>query len=135
MAAARLLPENLWKLSKCEEAKHLPHPYKIRRYYTPEEVSVHNIANDCWVSFFHEVYDLTQLIQKHYGTETDPIVKAAGTDISHWFDPKTRDPKVLVSPDSGVIQYYTPNGRYLHIPPPMPDADWNNSFKTPYVYS
>eukprot|EP00826_Nyctotherus_ovalis_P041148 TRINITY_DN4111_c0_g3_i3.p3 TRINITY_DN4111_c0_g3~~TRINITY_DN4111_c0_g3_i3.p3 ORF type:complete len:131 (-),score=46.90 TRINITY_DN4111_c0_g3_i3:504-896(-) len=130
MASAKLLPEKLSKLSKHEDAKHLPPPYKLRRYYTPEEVSAHNTPNDCWVSFFNEVYDLTQLVQKNYGAEVEPITKAAGTDISHWFDAKTRDPKVVVR-ENGAVQYFTPNGRYLHVPPAAPDAQWNNSFGTP----
>lgn len=46
-------------------AKYLPKPYKKRRYYTPYDVSVHNTPNDCWVSFFNEIFDLTELIQKN----------------------------------------------------------------------
>eukprot|EP00826_Nyctotherus_ovalis_P036689 TRINITY_DN3276_c0_g2_i7.p1 TRINITY_DN3276_c0_g2~~TRINITY_DN3276_c0_g2_i7.p1 ORF type:complete len:216 (-),score=56.04 TRINITY_DN3276_c0_g2_i7:136-783(-) len=102
------------------------------RYYTPKEVAKHNTASDCWVSFFYEVYDLTYVIQKHYGPEVDPIVKAAGTDITHWFDEKTREPKTFVSPHSKILEYYLPNGRYLHIPPAEPDSSWSNSFTTPW---
>jgi len=43
-------------------ATHLPKPYKLRRYYTPEEVQAHCTADDCWVSFFSGVYDLTKLL-------------------------------------------------------------------------
>ncbi len=131
MAAAQLLPENFSKLSGEKKAKHLPAPYKLRRYYTPHEVALHSTANDCWMSFFDEVYDLTKLIQKHYGAEVEPIIKAAGTDITHWFDAKTREPKTFVDPQSDVLEYYVPNGRYLHIPPAGPDSDWDNSFSTP----
>ena len=132
MAAAQLLPEKFSKLSDMRKAKHIPPPYKLRRYYTPKEVSVHNTANDCWVSFFDEVYDLTALVQKHYGAEVEPIIKAAGTDITHWFNPKTHNPKSFVSPINNVIEYYTPNGRYLHLPPPGPASDWDNSFSNSY---
>jgi cytochrome b involved in lipid metabolism len=131
MSAAKLLPENFTKPSKEKKAKHLPAPYKLRRYYTPKEVATHNTANDCWVSFFDEVYDLTQLIQKHYGAEVEPLIKAAGIDITHWFDAKTREPKTYVDPFSNITQYYVPNGRYLHIPPAEPDTEWDNSFSTP----
>lgn len=68
-----------------------PAPYTRRRYYTPKEVSHHSTANDCWVSFFNEVYDLTELIQKNYSSLVDPIIKRAGTDITDWFDTITRD--------------------------------------------
>ncbi len=72
-------------------SKNIPAPYKRRRFYTPEEVKKHNTANDCWVSFFNEVYDLTDLIQSNYSKLVDPIIKCAGEDITHWFDPYTKD--------------------------------------------
>ena len=51
---------------------------------------MHNTHNDCWVSLFNKVYDLTKLIHdNHSKAECDPIVLAAGTDITHWFDSKT----------------------------------------------
>ena len=68
--------------------KDLPAPTRKHRYYTPDEVKLHNSANDCYVSIFHEVYDLTRFIQENYSPLMEPIIKAAGTDISHWFDPK-----------------------------------------------
>ena len=75
------------RISKVEQATHIPRPYKLRRFYTPKEVAIHSSADDCWVSFFGQVYDLTQLINKNYQKpECDPIVLAAGTDISHWFN-------------------------------------------------
>lgn len=43
--------------------KFLPKPYKKRRYYNVFELNQHNKANDVWVSFFGQVYDLTKLIQ------------------------------------------------------------------------
>ena len=48
-----------------ELAQYLPKPYKKRRYYTPVDVSVHNTPNDCWISLFNEIFDLTELIQKN----------------------------------------------------------------------
>lgn len=85
----------------------------FRRYYTPYEVAIHNSAEDCWVSFLGKVYDLTQLIQVstcegavaeealarsrqydaatsclfvqvHPGHLAEPIIQAAGNDLSHW---------------------------------------------------
>lgn len=72
-------------------SKNYPPPYKKRRYYTPEETKSHNTANDCWITIFNEVFDLTSLIQNSYSELTDPIVKEAGNDLSHWFDPITKD--------------------------------------------
>lgn len=81
------------------------------RYYTPSEVAAHNSSSDCWVSLLGKVYDLTPLCEEHTGSITrsnasvtmigpctllgnillKPIVTNAGKDISHWFDPKTKD--------------------------------------------
>jgi len=53
-------------LSKTKDNKNLPKPYKIRRYYTDNDVKVHNTSNDCWVVLFNKVYDLTILIQENF---------------------------------------------------------------------
>jgi cytochrome b involved in lipid metabolism len=86
--AARIPDPKFSKPSGIKEAKHLPKPYKMRRYYTPAEVAVHNTADNCWVSFFDEVYDLTLLIQQNCKKSKlcEPLIQAAGTDITHWFD-------------------------------------------------
>ena len=73
--------------------------YRLRRFYLASEVAKHNTADDCWVSIFHQVFDVTQLIQENYKTELcDPIVLAAGTDISHWFDEETGNPNTYLDP-------------------------------------
>ncbi len=38
---------------------YLPKPYKKRRYYIKEELERHNTANDLWICFFNDIYDLT----------------------------------------------------------------------------
>ncbi|XP_070251182.1 cytochrome b5 domain-containing protein 1 isoform X3 [Myotis yumanensis] len=98
-----------------------------RRYFTPVEVAQHNQPDDLWVSYLGSVYDLTPLAQKHKGKGHSrsaagclwvsgsraasidggcafpgdlllkPIVEVAGQDISHWFDPKTKDVGALES--------------------------------------
>ena len=42
--------------------KDLPAPSRKHRYYTPDEVKVHNSANDCYVSIFYEVYDFARAV-------------------------------------------------------------------------
>ena len=72
-----------------KNASHLPKPFKLRRYYTPEEVKLHCTADDCWVSFFNGVYDLTKLLADNMRDQSElcvPIAKIAGQDITHWFD-------------------------------------------------
>ena len=40
---------------------------KRPKYYTPNEVSIHNTLKDLWVSFLGKVYDLTPLCEKNAG--------------------------------------------------------------------
>lgn len=93
------------------------------KYFTPNEVSVHNTADDLWVSFLGKVYNLTPLCEKYKGKYfintaicvcnfsehnnidntfcfvlilkgdvlLKPIIQSAGKDISHWFNPKTKE--------------------------------------------
>jgi cytochrome b involved in lipid metabolism len=73
-----------------EYKRNLPARYKLRKFYLPLEVAEHNAADNCWVSLFNKVFDLTQLIAENsHSTLCDPIVLAAGTDISSWFDDNT----------------------------------------------
>ena len=37
------------------------------KYYTANEVSIHNTLKDIWVSFLGKVYDLTPLCKKYAG--------------------------------------------------------------------
>ncbi|CAD8058259.1 unnamed protein product [Paramecium primaurelia] len=104
--------------------QYLPKDYKRRAYYTPYDVSVHNTANDLWVSFFGKVWDLTQLVQENISSKLcEPLIKIAGSDISYWFDKQTGEPRKQVDINTGLITYYCPQGRYLHIPSSDPCGD------------
>jgi hypothetical protein len=77
--------------------KDLPPQYRIRRFYLPTEIGNHSTNDDCWVSLFNQVYDLSKLIAENFDSPLcDPIVIAAGADITHWFDPVTREPKTFI---------------------------------------
>ncbi|XP_077991475.1 cytochrome b5 domain-containing protein 1-like [Glandiceps talaboti] len=103
------------------------------KYYTPSEVAVHNTLKDCWVSFLGKVYDLTPLCEKYQGDVLlKPIVASAGKDISHWFDAKIKDIRTHIDPTTGCKIAYTPNGRFIHIPPSCPRTDWANDFGRPW---
>jgi hypothetical protein len=133
------------KLSNTTKDKHIAKPYRLKRYYTATDVAVHNTANDVWVSFFNEVFDLTKLLQENHECEyyvftlpyiiaplIDPIVKNAGKDISWWFDPVTRDPKTCIDPNAGLKAFYLPMGRYLHVPSADPTVqDQQADFSIP----
>lgn len=38
-----------------------------RRYYMPSEVAQHNTPEDCWLSWFGEIYDLSPVLEQHCG--------------------------------------------------------------------
>jgi len=108
----------------------IPKEYKLQRYYTPADVAKHSVAHDCWVSFFGNVYDLTPLLAQYDGPLAQPIIKAAGGDISHWFDEKTGQPKTHVDPETGLEEIYCPWGRYIHVPPQGPESNWATNYNT-----
>lgn len=90
------------------------------KYYTPEEVALHNNADDCWVSIYEKVYELTSLIAENRGILADPITKSAGSSISHWFKADTKDIKTFIDPERNIRMPYTPYGRFIHVPSPNP---------------
>lgn len=72
-------------------SKYMPKPLKKRRYYINSELSAHCTANDLWVSFFGDIYDLTHLVQSNISSSlVEPLINSAGTEITHWFDQKTK---------------------------------------------
>ena len=105
---------------------------KRRRFYTPAEVALHNCAEDCWVSIFNKVYDLTEFIGKNRGPLAQPIIQAAGSDISHWFDEATSNVRVHVDEDTDLELPYIPMGRFLHVPPAAPTSSWRTNFGSPW---
>ena len=89
---------------------------------TPAEVAKHNRADDLWVSSYGKVYNLTALVAENPGHLVQPIIDAAGTDISHWFDPVTKTVKTWIDPETEFETPFTPMGVFLHCPPPTPTA-------------
>eukprot|EP00163_Fabomonas_tropica_P034898 TRINITY_DN9961_c0_g1_i1.p1 TRINITY_DN9961_c0_g1~~TRINITY_DN9961_c0_g1_i1.p1 ORF type:complete len:234 (+),score=32.41 TRINITY_DN9961_c0_g1_i1:81-782(+) len=107
--------------------------HMIRRdFYTPAEVARHSDPSDCWVSLLGRVYDLTFLIRDNAGNLDRPILEMAGKDISHWFDPETGDIRYHIEPTSLVRTPYTPQGRFIHIPPDFPCSKWATDFGEPW---
>ncbi|XP_074479835.1 cytochrome b5 domain-containing protein 1 isoform X1 [Sebastes fasciatus] len=103
------------------------------RYFTPSEVAAHNTAADLWVSFLDRVFDLTPLMNQHHGDALLlPIMECAGKDISCWFDPETKDVLKYVDPLTNCVRYYTPRGRFVHVPPAGPRSDWASDIGEPW---
>lgn len=82
-----------------------------------------------------------------------PILERAGADISAWFDPRTGDvsengpirrrllappphlPSQIrrcVDPLTHCVRYYTPRGRFVHVPPAGPSSDWDTDLGQPW---
>jgi len=98
-----------------------------RRYYSPAEVSAHASPDDLWVSFHGSVYNLTTLIKANEGPLVQPVIKVAGSDISHWFSAETGDLKTYTDPVTNLQRPYCPMGRFLHVPPAEPVGDWDTT--------
>lgn len=104
----------------------------VRLYYTPYEVAKHNTPSDCWVSFLGEVHDVSKLLKENGPLLCTPLIKAAGTDISHWFDSRTKGVRTHVDPVTNLIRPYCPQGRFIHVPPSEPLSNWATDFRTPW---
>jgi len=102
----------------------------IQRYFTPAEVAQHERADDLWVSFFHHVYDLTPLIAQNKGSLVQPLLDAAGTDITHWFSPKSKDLRSHIDDKTELRAPFLPMGNLLHAPPPEASANWATDIGT-----
>lgn len=58
-----------------------------KTYFLPEEVSIHNTSQDCWLIIFGVVKNVTLLVEEFRGMNSiNPIVEEAGRDVSHWFE-------------------------------------------------
>ena len=44
----------------------------------------------------------------------EPLIQAAGTDITSWFDEKTKEPRSFINA-KGETEHYIPKGKYLHL--------------------
>ena len=105
---------------------------KILVYYTTEEVAEHNSAEDCYVIIGQLVYDLTALIVEYRGPLAEPLIAAAGENISHWFDLGTLNVKTFVHPEYNIRVPYTPMGRFVHVPPSEPVSSWSTNIVNPW---
>uniref|UniRef100_T1J0V1 Cytochrome b5 domain-containing protein 1 n=1 Tax=Strigamia maritima TaxID=126957 RepID=T1J0V1_STRMM len=104
-----------------------------KRYFTPNEVLLHNSTSDLWVSFLGKVCNLTKVCQEYKGSDLlKPIKAFAGKDVSMWFNPKSGELKTHIDQDTGLRQPCFPHGRFVHGPPPYPASDWSTDFGLPW---
>ncbi|KAF7994574.1 hypothetical protein HCN44_004046 [Aphidius gifuensis] len=85
-------------------------------FYLPSEVVIHNKPDDCWVSYFGGVYDLTKFCNEADDEDViKPIIANAGKDISHWFDHGKNDIKYQLDESSGDVVICCPHGKIPNI--------------------
>jgi cytochrome b involved in lipid metabolism len=60
-------------------------------YFLPDEVAIHNKAEDCWLSCLGGVYDLTEYVTRTSRSLISKyLVAHGGKDVSHWFYARVR---------------------------------------------
>lgn len=109
----------------------------MRQFFTTKEVRDHAFADDAYVSLNGKVLDLTPLIQKYlqrpkYAFLVQPLIEAAGTDISHWWDSDSDDMRTCVDENTGMRSYNQPHGRFAHVPTNYPDSNIDIEYDIPW---
>ncbi|GBG92056.1 hypothetical protein CBR_g54311 [Chara braunii] len=113
------------KTRRWEQEEAVPPPPKI--FFLPSEVAQHVSFDDAWVSLLGHVFDPTKLVRDDGSFLSQTLCKNAGRDITHWFDPATENVKTYVDPVCNLTCFYTPQGRFIHVPPSLtPTTTWKN---------
>jgi hypothetical protein len=95
----------------------IPTEHVFRVVYTKADVEAHCTPDDCWVVCFGNVIDATPIVRQNPGPPTAAIVANAGGDVTHWFDPVTRDIRTFIDPLSSLPTPLWPtNDPLLHCP-------------------
>ena len=103
--------------------QNMPKEFARKRYYTLADVKRHCRSVDIWVVLFDQVLDLTKTCQTNFTSSLcKPLFDYAGKEVSHWFSRKTGEPKTRINPDTGVKEFYFPDGRFLHCPDSSPET-------------
>ncbi|KAM4744083.1 cytochrome b5 type B isoform 2-T2 [Anableps anableps] len=55
------------------------------KYYTLEDIRVHNMSNDTWLIIHNKVYDITSFLEEHPGGE-EVLLEQAGADATESFE-------------------------------------------------
>ncbi|XP_063677975.1 cytochrome b5 domain-containing protein 1-like isoform X1 [Bolinopsis microptera] len=73
--------------------------------------------------------DKTEMTKLHQINNAESLECFAEIDKKSDFDPQIR---THIDGKTGCEVPYTPQGRFIHIPPPYPSASWANDFGTPW---
>lgn len=55
------------------------------KYYTLEEIRIHNMSSDTWLIIHDKVYDITGFLEEHPGGE-EVLLEQGGTDATESFE-------------------------------------------------
>ncbi|CAJ1049618.1 cytochrome b5 [Xyrichtys novacula] len=55
------------------------------KYYTLEDIRIHNLSNDTWLIIHDKVYDITTFLEEHPGGE-EVLLEQAGADATESFE-------------------------------------------------
>ncbi|KAG7230459.1 hypothetical protein INR49_024568 [Caranx melampygus] len=55
------------------------------KYYTLEQIRLHNMSNDTWLIIHDKVYDITSFLEEHPGGE-EVLLEQAGADATESFE-------------------------------------------------
>ncbi|XP_070684522.1 cytochrome b5 type B [Pempheris klunzingeri] len=55
------------------------------KYYTSEEIRVHNMSTDTWLIIHNKIYDITCFLEEHPGGE-EVLLEQAGADATESFE-------------------------------------------------
>lgn len=55
------------------------------KYYTLEDIRMHNMSNDTWLIIHDKVYDITSFLEEHPGGE-EVLLEQAGADATESFE-------------------------------------------------
>jgi hypothetical protein len=77
---------------------------------------------DCWVSAHGTIFDLTPLLSAEagFGTLCDPLIAAAGGDVSHWFDAVAPSPASQADAAAAAAAAASAAARSAAVPPLLP---------------
>ncbi|XP_061738512.1 cytochrome b5 [Nerophis ophidion] len=55
------------------------------KYYTLEDIRIHNLSHDTWLIIHDKVYDITSFLEEHPGGE-EVLLEQAGSDATESFE-------------------------------------------------
>ncbi|KAK5616542.1 hypothetical protein CRENBAI_007776 [Crenichthys baileyi] len=55
------------------------------KFYTLEDIRVHNMSNDTWLIIHNKIYDITSFLEEHPGGE-EVLLEQAGSDATESFE-------------------------------------------------